>query len=101
MVEKLDGEEEVDTAVYIRYTNRKIYKRTRYEPTFQGKWQKDDDRAMLLNYGYTLVSISTQKDEIKQELGVIMDQQYSLKAGLKRFGRKGEMCSDLISRAVT
>ena len=38
MVEKLDGEEEVDTAVYIRYTNRKIYKRTRYEPTFQGKW---------------------------------------------------------------
>ena len=45
---------------------------------------------MLLIYGDTLGYIRTEEDKIEQALGVIMGQQYSLKAGLKLFGEKGE-----------
>ena len=45
---------------------------------------------MLLNYGDTLGSTRTKEDEIQQVLGVILDQQYSIKAGFKRFGERGE-----------
>ena len=44
---------------------------------------------MLINYEYKLGSTRTEK-KIEEVLGVIMDQQYSIKAVLKRFGEKGE-----------
>ena len=45
---------------------------------------------MLLNYGDNLGYTRTKEDEIEQVLWVIMYKQYSLKAGLKLFGEKGE-----------
>ena len=57
-------EEEVDTAIDRRYPKRQIQKTKTYEPTFQGKRYKDDDGAIILNCKDTLVSTSTEEDEI-------------------------------------
>ena len=78
----------MDTEVSIRYPNRKILKTTRYEPTFQEKRYEYNTRAVLLKYGYRLISTSNKEEYIEKLLGVIMAKQYFLKAVLKRFVSK-------------
>ena len=52
MVETMDKEEEVDTALERRYPTRQRQKK--YDQTFQGKCYKDASRAMLINCEDTL-----------------------------------------------
>ena len=40
---------------------------------------------MLLNFEDTLLSTMTESEEIEHILGILMDQQYSLKTVLKYF----------------
>ena len=44
---------------------------------------------MFINFEETLESKITESDNIEKILRIIMDQQYSLKAGLKLFEEKG------------
>ena len=53
VVETLDEEEELNTAVNRIYPKIKIQKTTIFEPTLQGKKYKDDDESILINYGDT------------------------------------------------
>ena len=62
VVETVDDEKEVDTAVNRRYPNKQRHKTTRYEPTFQGKRYEDYAGAILINYRDTLVSTGTKED---------------------------------------
>ena len=60
MVENVDEEEEVDTAVNIIHPKRQIQKTTKYEPKFQGNRYEDDAVSMLLKYGDILGPTRTE-----------------------------------------
>ena len=61
------------------YPSKQRHQTVRYEPTFQGRRYKDS--PMLLNFEDTLGSTMTEADRIEKIFGIIISQEYSLKAG--------------------
>ena len=84
MVGTVNEEDEGETEKYRRYPSRQIHQIPGYGPTFQGKLYKYV--TMLLNFEYKMGSTMTEADDIKQIIGIIIYQKYSLKVGLKSFG---------------
>ena len=56
---------------------------------------------MLLNFEETLGSTMTEADRIENILGIIISQEYILKAGFKCFGEKRGTCGVIRSEQYT